>query len=218
MWTKVGVGLYCVAALWLAAFVAYLVYLLLPFGVGLLSSSFAALVAVLLLTSLIRRLIVGPLKGEPIGRWRSILVSAFALATLALDAGWTHYLVPFPPTNQDDCTFGPIGPEEYRALVREMSARFDPNGMALYGDPDAEEKLERQMTALLPKEATEADMVAHIHALARSLGAEHTGGEYYHQTSIVSRFQVRRQLQLSFRLKHSSWPQEGHFPMGTRVI
>jgi hypothetical protein len=181
MWTKVGVGLYCVAALWLAAFVAYLVYLLLPFGVGLLSSSFAALVAVVLLISLIRRLIVGPLKGEPVGRWRFILVSAVAVATLTLDAGWTHYRIPFPPTDQDECTFGPIGPDEFRALRSKMAEKLDPDWLAIARVPGAEEEFEQHMAALLPKEASNEEMVAHMHAMARALGAQFDSGGVFEQ-------------------------------------
>jgi len=68
MWAKLTKGLYCVAALWLAAFVAYLVYLLLPFGVGWLSSLAAALVALGLLASLVRSLVRRLLRDGPIGR------------------------------------------------------------------------------------------------------------------------------------------------------
>jgi hypothetical protein len=220
MWTKVGVGLYCVAALWLATFVAYLVYLLLPFGVGLLASSFAALVAVLLLISLIRRLIVGPLKGEPIGRWRSILVSAVALATLTLDAGWTHYLVPFPPTDQDDCTFGPIGPGEFRALKREMAAKFNPDWGAVARVRGAADEFGRKMADVLPKEANPEQLMAHIHALARSLGAELDGGGYegaghawyfyyidLNKTAAVRRF-LFRWAKLTFHMTESE-PKSG---------
>ena len=185
MWANPTKGLYCIAALWLAAFVAYFAYLLLPFGVGALASLFAALVAVLLLIWLIRRLIVGPLKSEPIGRWRFTLVSALAVAALTLDAGWTHYLVPLPPTDQDDCRFGSIGPEEFRALKREMGAKFDPDWEAASQSADAEDEFGRRMADAVPKQAGPEQLMAHIHALARSIGAELDSGGYQGRPFLV---------------------------------
>lgn len=188
MRSRLMFAVYGAAALWLVVFVAYLVYLLLPFGVGLLSTLAAALVALGLLAWLMRSLVWRPVRSGRVGRYHLATVIALAVATLTLDAGWTHYLVPFPPTDQDDCTFGPIGPEEFQTLKREMAAEFEPDWLALYRDSDAEEKLERQMMALLPEEATEADMAARIHALARSLGAEYTGGGDYHRTPYYDDF------------------------------
>jgi hypothetical protein len=179
MRSRLVLAVYGAAALWLAAFVADLVYLLLPFGIGLLSTLFASLVALGVFLWLVHRLVWRPLRHQTVGRWGFAAVLALAIATVTLDGGWTHYLIPFPPTDQDNCTFGPIGADEFQALERETAAKFDPDWVALYRDPDAKEKLERQMTAVLPKEATEAEMVAHIHALARSIGAEFShGGDY----------------------------------------
>ena len=96
MRAKLTVGLYGVAMLWLAAFIAYMVYLLLPFGVGRPNALLAALVALGLFAWLVRALVWRPLRrGGPFDRWRLAAVLTLAAATLALDAGWTHYLAPF---------------------------------------------------------------------------------------------------------------------------
>jgi hypothetical protein len=198
---KVGLGLYALGALWLAAFIAYLVYLLLPFGVGLLSALFAALVAFGTFAWLVRSLVWRPLRrGGPLGRRRLAVVLTLAAATLALDAGWAHYLVPLPPTDQDDCTFGPIGPREFRALEREMSAKFNPDwAAAIRGGQNSAAEFQNQLQSILPKVADEAAMIAHIHALARSIGAElNSGGKYandgvfYYYRLDLNRLLVRR--------------------------
>src|SRR5690606_27235695 len=105
MWAKLTKGLYSGAAFWLAVFVAYLVCLLLPFGVGWLSSLAAALVALVLLASLVRSLVRRLLRGGPIGRWPLAIVMALAVAALTLDAGWSTTSSPSPRPNQDDCHF-----------------------------------------------------------------------------------------------------------------
>jgi hypothetical protein len=169
-------AVYGAAALWLAVFIAYLVYLLLPFGVGLVSTLFAALVAFALLVWLVRSLVWRPLRHQAVSRWGFAAVLALTVGTLTFDAGWTHYLVPFPPTDQDDCSFGSIGPQEFLALKQEMVAKYDPDWTTLYRDPGAKDKFGQQIMAMLPKEASEPEMIAHIHAFARSLGAEFEGG------------------------------------------
>jgi hypothetical protein len=182
MRSRLVLAVYGVAALWLAVFVAYLVYLLLPFGVGVFSGVVAGLVALWLFAWLVRSLVWRPRRIGAVGQRRLAMALTLAAATLAFDAGWTEYLVSFPPTNQDDCRFGPIGPEEFRALKREMATKLEPDWLAFYSDTvQADEKLERQMAALLPQEATEPEMIAHIHALARSFGAQYTGGGHYYR-------------------------------------
>ena len=178
MRSKPVLAVHGAAALWLAVFVAYLVYLLLPFGVGLLSSLAAALVALGLLAWLMRSLVWRPVRGGRVGRWHLATVLALAVATLTLDAGWTHYLVPLPRTDQDDCRFGSVGPEEFRALKREMAAKFDPDWEAASQSADAEDEFGRMMADAVPKVASPEQLIAHIYALARSLGAELDGGGY----------------------------------------
>lgn len=190
MRAKFGVGLYALGALWLAAFVAYLVYLLLPFeylALGLFeisppviigSALLAALVAFALLVWLGVRLLRPAWRGEAISGRRFGIVVALTAATLVLDAGWTHYLVPFPPTDQDDCSFDAIGPEEFGALKREMAAKLDLDWASLLQDRNAEE-VPTQIKSALPEVAAEAVMLAHIHALARAIGAEFDGGGTY---------------------------------------
>jgi hypothetical protein len=204
MRSRLVLAVYGAAALWLAVFVAYLVYLLLPFGVGLLSTLFAALVALALLVWLVRWLVWRPLRGGRVGRWQLATVLALAVATLTLDAAWTHYLVPLPPTDQDDCRFGSIGPEEFRALKRQMVAKFNADWEAASQSAEGEDEFGRTMADAVPKEASPEQLMAHIHALARSLGAELDSGSggyqedshywYYYQFDLNRTAVLRRIL------------------------
>ncbi|MGH6944828.1 MAG: hypothetical protein ACREH6_11485, partial [Geminicoccaceae bacterium] len=188
----VGDALYATAALWLSAFTAYLVYLLLPFeylALGLFelsplmiigSALLAGITALGLLVWLVRLLLRSAWRGEAIGGWRFGIVIALAVATLTFDAGWTHFLVPFPPVDQDDCSFGPISRQEFRNIALEMEQKSDPDWLAILAERGAKGKFEDQLVRLLPDIASEAEMIARIHAIARAIGAELDGeGHYY---------------------------------------
>lgn len=175
MRSRLVLAVYGAAALWLAVFVAYLVYLLLPFGVGLLSSLAAALVAVGLLAWLMRWLVWRPLRGQAASRWGFAAVLALAVGTLTFNAGWTHYLIPFLPRNQDDCSFGSISREAYQAIAREMEGQLAPNWARIVAQHENRaEALESQLVAELPTSASQEELIAQIHALARSIGAEYS--------------------------------------------
>jgi hypothetical protein len=206
MRAKIGLGLYTLGALWLAAVIAYLVYLILPFGVGLLSSWFAALVAVLVFARLAHLWLSRPLEGNPVGRRFFATVLGLALATFTLDAGWTHYLVPFLPTDQDACTFGSIGPEEDRALRNEMAEKLNPDWTAIALMDGAEEEFEERMAALVSEGTSNEEIIARLHAIARTLGAQFDGGgvlrrspsdrEYEMGAWYVYKFDVNRTMAL----------------------
>ncbi|MEM7026423.1 MAG: hypothetical protein AAF637_28175, partial [Pseudomonadota bacterium] len=81
-----------------------------------------------------------------------------------------HHVVPFLPTEQDECTFGDIGLVEYRAIRQDMAARFDPAKLtppALTG-----EERKAYLRSLLPTTTDNATMLANVHALARAMGAQ----------------------------------------------
>jgi apolipoprotein N-acyltransferase len=186
-----GDALYAIAALWLSAFITYLVYLLLPFeylALGLFglspiviigSALLAGIVALALLVWLVRRLLRPAWRGEAIGGWRFGIVVALAVATVALDAGRTHYLVPLPPTDQDDCSFGPISRQEYGTIAHEIKRKFDPDWLAVFAQRGFKREFERQLMTALPETASEVEMIARIHALARAIGAELDTEGYY---------------------------------------
>jgi hypothetical protein len=151
------------------------VYLLLPFGVGLLSTLFAALVALALLVWLVRWLVWRPLRGGAIGRWRLATVLTLAAATLTLDVLRTHYVIPFFPTDQDNCSFGSIWRESYQAIAKGMEGRLDPNWVKIVAQhQNRAEALESQLAAELPTSSSQEELIAHIHALARSIDAEYS--------------------------------------------
>jgi hypothetical protein len=105
-----------------------------------------------------------------------VLGAALTLSLLAHECGLTTASDPLPATDQDNCSFGSIDVAEYRALRREMDAALDPDWDPGYGG--RYEALEREFTAHLPELASEDEMLAHIHALARSVGAEFDSGGF----------------------------------------
>jgi hypothetical protein len=175
MRSRLVLAVYGAAASWLAVFAAYLVYLLLPFGVGLLSTLLAALVAIALLVWLVRRLVWRPLRRGPIGRWRLAAVLPLAAATVTLDVLRTHYIIPLRRADQDDCSFGSISAEQYRAMAQALNRKLDPNWARILDENYARaETLEAELAAQLPRRADQGALIGRIHALARSIGADYS--------------------------------------------
>jgi hypothetical protein len=101
--------------------------------------------------------------------------ASLTLSLLAKECGDAQNGV-LPPTEQDACNFGSVSSEEFQALVREMDVRLDPDwGSGLGG---RYEPLERELRAVLPEGTRTKEMIAQVHALARSIGAEFDSGGY----------------------------------------
>jgi hypothetical protein len=117
-------------SLWLAAFSAYVAFLALPledlprvpFG---LSKAVAGLIGALVFALLAWRLLrpLGGGRAPSARRWWAVMT--LAAATVALDAGQTHWVVPRPALGQDACRFGAITPEDYLALASEVRSTTD---------------------------------------------------------------------------------------------
>jgi hypothetical protein len=107
----------------------------------------------------------------------TVFGASLTLSLLAKECGDTQQgPSPLAPTDQDACNFGSVNIEEFQALVREMDTRFDPDwGSGIGG---RYEPLERELRALPPEAAQEEEMIAQIHALSRSIGAEFDSGGY----------------------------------------
>src|SRR3954447_2256216 len=102
---------------------------------------------------------------------RSLAVVAI-LAAIIIGANYAPLLYSY--SDQDNCAFGPISNEQYRAYLKEAKNRQRTKWSAFSrDDQEIGRELRSRLSDMLAEGATVYERIAIMHAILRAIGAEY---------------------------------------------
>lgn len=132
--------------------------------------------------------------------FRRLLAVIAILAAILIGANYAPLL--FMHSDQDNCTFGPISNEQYRAYLKEAKNRQRTKWSAFSRD---DQEIGRELRSRLPDMVAEGgtvyERIATMHAILRAVGAEYLNTNGRMEVDPFEAARKRRQdVELNYRV------------------